>query len=357
MILRLAIIAASIASMARAGGLTIAGDDGYLLDAAVDLPKAKAGSRVVVLLHGSGPQTMDEDLSAVCAPGVTSRLFVDLSAALTAKGFTVVRYNKRAYQVHLSEKAAPGYFKSEQFTKYAAHPLRYTIDDAKAAVRWAGARYPKARVFVLGHSEGGIVALHAAREETTVRGVGIIGFSPLGLDSLLFEQTVYRYAEHFSALDKDHDGALEDSELSGEETWATALRTQKVTLDLDHDGRISRDEFLGGQLSNVLLDLPSQPEYRVDEAAVPRPAAIVRDLKVPVTVFQGEWDNQTPAFHARAVELLNNAAWKKADVTFTYFPKLGHSLDPRNGPEDLVYRPADPAALAGLAATLNKVWK
>lgn len=344
-------------SVARAGGLTIAGDDGYLLDAVVDLPKAKAGSRVVVLLHGSGPQTMDEDLSAVCAPGVTSRLFVDLSAALTAKGFTVVRCNKRAYQVHLSAKADPGYFKSDQFAKYAAHPLRYTIDDAKAAVRWARTRYPKARVFVLGHSEGGIVALHAAREETAVRGVGIIGLSPLGLDSLLFEQTVYRYAEQFSALDKDHDGILDDGELKGEGTWVTALRTQKATLDLDHDGRISRDEFLGGQLSNVLLDLPSQAEYRVDEASVPRPAEIVRDLAVPVTVFQGEWDNQTPAFHARAVELLNTAVWKKASVSFQYFPRLGHSLDQRNGPEDLVYRPADPAALAGLAAALDRTWR
>jgi len=356
-VFRLIVFAASIAGSAHAGGLSIPAGDSFLLEAAIDAPKARTASRVVVLLHGSGPQTMDEDLSAMCTPGVTSRFFVDLSGALTAKGFTVVRYHKRSYQVHLAAKADPGYFSSEQFKKYAAHPLRYFIDDAEAAVRWVRARYPKVPIFLLGHSEGGIVALQAAREEPSVRGVGVIGFSPLGLDPLLLEQTVYRYQEQFSALDRNHDGFLDDPELAAEGTWATALRAQKATLDFDHDSRVSRDEFLGAQLSNILLDGPTQAEYRVDEAALPRPAAIVRDLAIPVAVFQGEWDNQTPAFHARAVELLNSAVWKKPTVSFTFFPQLGHSLDPRDGPQDLVYRRADPAALATLAAALNRIWK
>ena len=95
----------------------------------------------------------------------------------------------------------------------------------------------------------------------------------------------------------------------------------------------------------------------MDDAALPRPAAILRDLAIPVAIFQGEWDNQTPAFHARGVELLNAAVWKKPTLTFSYFSRLGHSLDSRSGPQDLVYRPADPAALASVASTLDRTWK
>lgn len=56
-------------SVCSAGGVeSLKSFDGYRLDYEIDSPAGKNVSRVVVLIHGSGPQDMREDLSAVSAP-------------------------------------------------------------------------------------------------------------------------------------------------------------------------------------------------------------------------------------------------------------------------------------------------
>ncbi|MEK7477060.1 MAG: alpha/beta fold hydrolase [Candidatus Coatesbacteria bacterium] len=330
--------------------------DGIVLPASAEEPAPPApGQRVVILLHGSGPQDMDEDLSGVSQPGIVNRFFVDLSTALRERGFTVVRYNKRSREARVRLQADPSYAKTKSFKDYASHPLAFFVDDARAAVRWSAKRYPKAGIFLLGHSEGGIVALHVARREKAVSGVGIIGFGATSLDTTLFEQVVVRQIPAFEAIDADHDGRISGTELNGSAPLAVALKAQMSVVDLDGDGAVSRDEFLGAQLSNIVVDAPrdSMREYRRDEAALPRAAEEIRDLAIPVAIFQGEWDNQTPAYHARAVELLNRMVWKKTNLSFWYYPRLGHALDSRPSPGDLVFRHADAEALASVAARLD----
>jgi len=129
-----------------------------------------------------------------------------------------------------------------------------------------------------------------------------------------------------------------------------------VVLDGDGDGILDRSEYMAGNLSNILLDSPSVGEYREREAKYPRPAAVIAALKCPVAFFQGEWDNQTPAWNAKAVELLNRAVWKKSNLHFRFFKGLGHALDPRDSYHDLVYRPIDPGALEAMMTDLDRIW-
>jgi pimeloyl-ACP methyl ester carboxylesterase len=346
--------------VAAPSGPVITGYRGFRLPAKLDLPDqtgAPAVARAVVLLHGSGPQNMDEDLSALCAPGTRNRWFVDVSGALVKRGFAVVRYDKRSWMARERLAAEPKWAASKDFTAYASDPLRYFVEDARCAVKWARGRMPRARVFVLGHSEGAIVALEVAREEKSVAGVGLVGFAAVPLDVLLYEQFVYRSLNEFDKADPNRDGKLDPAELGAEGVFHATVKAQMGLLDGNGDGALERSEYMAGNLSNILLDGPSVAEYRSREAGYPRAAATIAELKVPVAFFQGEWDNQTPAWNARAVEMLNKALWKKENLRFRFFPGLGHALDPRDGYYDLVYRPIDRKALEDMAQDLDGLWR
>jgi len=51
--------------------------------------------------------------------------------------------------------------------------------------------------------------------------------------------------------------------------------------------------------------------------------------------------------------MLNRLVWKKGNLKFFYYDGLGHALDRRSDIHDLVFKPADKAALADLAEKLS----
>jgi hypothetical protein len=349
---------ALLAALPGAGwGETLKSFDGYGLDYVLEYPENGAASKVVILLHGSGGHDMDEDLSAVSAPGTKNRFFVDVSSALRSRGFTVLRYNKRSYQWKETLKKDPGFLKSDTFLKFSRNGLKYFYDDAAAFVDFAAEKFPKARIYLLGHSEGTSIALRLADADKRVAGTALVGFMAQSLDVAMFEQTVYRPLGFFERLDSDHDANLNAAELAGEDKIKASLRAQLPLLDLGKDGKISRDEFMAGNYSNLLLDMnPSLPSYRRQETEYKRPGEILKAARFDVAFFQGELDNQTPVYCAKAVQLANDAAWKKSNLHFRYFPGLGHALDPRDSYEDILFRQADKKALETMAADLAGYW-
>jgi len=351
---------AEAAAKTYASTIPVKSFDGFVLQTMVDLPddvSEENVKRVVVLLHGSGPQNMDSDFSAISAPGTVNRWFVDISGGLTEAGFAVVRYNKRSYESAQRLKAGPAFKRSKIFKAYAANPLGYFVDDAKHFVRWARGRFPGAKVHLLGHSQGAYIALQVARQMKSVAGLALVGFTIQSLDTALYEQTVYRPLGDFVRLDMNRDGRLDSREVDGNGKLETAIRRQLGILDLDGNGSVERVEFIAGNLSNLILDTTSMDEIRMQEARYPRVGEIIRDLRIPIVFFQGELDNQCRSFNTKAIDIMNRAVWRKKNLHFQYFPRFGHALDPRTGAHDLVYRQIDPEALAAVASTLNTFWE
>ena len=70
---------------------------------------------------------------------------------------------------------------------------------------------------------------------------------------------------------------------------------------------------------------------------------------------EGLLDNQTPAYHAHAVKLAAEQIWKvPADrMRFRFYPKLGHTLDPRESYDDLNTGRVDPEARKDVAKRLK----
>src|SRR3954465_4511258 len=139
--------------------VTIPGS-GFTLAGTISRPissAAASASRLpaVVLVGGSGPTDRDSLVFGVPVLG-------EIAGALAEAGFVTIRYDKRGVG------QSGGRAESATLADYA--------DDARAAVRFLADRKdvdPK-RIAILGHSEGGLVALIAADKEKRIAAVVLI---------------------------------------------------------------------------------------------------------------------------------------------------------------------------------------
>ena len=120
--------------------VTVGADSEWALPATLTLPAGKGPFPAVVLVHGSGPNDRDETQGP-------NKPFQDLAWGLGSQGIAVLRYDKRTLVYRGKLGALPNITVKEE-----------TVDDALAAVallRQTPGIDPK-RIFVLGHSLGGI---------------------------------------------------------------------------------------------------------------------------------------------------------------------------------------------------------
>lgn len=123
----------------------------FKLPAMLTVPRQKAPDSipVLILVHGSGPNDMDETLGP-------NKLFKEIAAAMSHRGIAVLRYDKRTYVY--GEKAF-------------ANPEEPTIeeectDDALSAASLADSLGFE-RIFIIGHSLGAGMAPYIAASTLT----------------------------------------------------------------------------------------------------------------------------------------------------------------------------------------------
>ena len=133
----------------------------------------------VVLVHGSGSSNMDEKVMALTP-------FRDIAEGLAARGIAAVRYDKRSF----------------------AHPFKLlrnkeltvreeTIEDAILAAELLrkDSRIDPARIFIAGHSMGGMLAPRIDAEGGNFAGLILLAVSPRKMEEILAEQTSEMLAE------------------------------------------------------------------------------------------------------------------------------------------------------------------
>lgn len=339
--------------------------DGFSLPVRIELPNGanEAGvERVIIFVHGSGPQNADGDLTSVSIPAeIPNLVYKDLATALRDKGFATVRYNKRSFEAREALKKNVDYSKSAQFKAYSQRPLQYFLDDLKTISQKTKDLFPNAKIYILGHSEGSNLALWAASQmqRKMVAGVALVGFGNEKQSSLIYEQIVYRsYFSFFRQLDKNGDLEIDKSELKVNSDLAKGLRSQLPTLDLDKNGIVDLSEYNAGNYSNTIVypgfyDLG----YQITESSLPRPSEVIQKAEFKILFLQGELDNQTPAFHAKAVEISNRALWKKENLKFVYFPGKGHALDQRTSMADTAFRKVESAVLKKVSSEMDEFFR
>lgn len=338
-----------------AGSFQFVSFDGFALDAKVDLPDGLPENdvrRVIILIHGSGPNDMNEN----AWKGPKTYLFRDLSWKLTAQGFAVLRYNKRTFQVNMEMEKDPSFIESASYKAMESNWLKAFVEDVRALILYAQQRFPRADIYLLGHSQGTYLSLMAAYQNEAVKGVALVGYCPVSADTIVFEQVVYRSLHSFREIDVDHNGLLDDREIVSDGGLSDALRGQLAVIDGDKDGKISEQEFMAGQYANLVDQDFWGPAWRRQEAEYPTANQALKEADYQVAFFVGMLDNQTPYYYTRALQLTDKTNWKKG-MLFTYYPGLGHCLDPRDNFMHMKMGSASPEALQDLAAKLDDFFR
>jgi len=167
-----------IASAAsRTAAFSIPGDEsvlipsiGFNLAATMTRPKNVTAAPAVILIAGSGPTDRDETVAGI-------PVFGHLARDLVAAGFAVVRYDKRGVG------QSGGRAESATIADYA--------EDARQALLWLEKQkgIDKNRIALVGHSEGGLVAmLTAGRERGKVAAMVLLATPSANGNDIVLEQ-------------------------------------------------------------------------------------------------------------------------------------------------------------------------
>jgi alpha-beta hydrolase superfamily lysophospholipase len=159
------------------------------LGATLATPKGEGPFPALVLVHGSGPQDRDETVGP-------NRPFADIARGLAAQGIAVLRYDKRTQA------------RAQDFANGASLALEVS-DDAIAAVHLLRGlpAIDTERVYVLGHSQGAMLAARIA-SAAKARGAVLMAAPARPILDLLREQNVHLLAQQAAMAEGDKQAHL-----------------------------------------------------------------------------------------------------------------------------------------------------
>jgi dienelactone hydrolase len=258
----------------------------FELPGVLSLPKDGARHAGIVLVHGSGPHDEDETAGA-------SKPFRDLAWGLASHGVAVLRYEKRTHKYREGIKAEDVTLEWE------------TIDDALAAVDCLRERpeIDARRVFVLGHSLGGMAAPFIAQRDGNLGGIILMAGNARSILSLIEDQVEYL--------------ARLDGELSDDERKSLAEVKQATAA------------IRAGRLDDVEKPLLGAPAKYWADLHRRDPVAAAARLKCPILILHGGRDYQV----SRAdYELWQQRLGEREGVTIRLYENLNHLMISGEGP-------------------------
>ncbi len=248
--------------------------NGDTLAGTLTVPKSRSGRVAgVITISGSGPQERDEALPIV--PGY--RPFRQIADTLGRRGVAVLRLDDRGYG------ASTGNF--------AAATTADLASDVRAALAWMRARpeIDPARIFLLGHSEGAVIAPMIAADDPQLAGMVLLS-GPAWTGRRTLEYQIRYGVEQDSAIAPAARASTIAGRIAALDTTATQQNWLRYYVSLD----------------------PLQAAARA---------------RVPSLIIQGATDRQVPAEQAEELA----AALRKGgerDVTVRLLPDRNHLLLP-----------------------------
>jgi uncharacterized protein len=288
--------------------------NGFSLAATISKPaQPPAKMPAVVLVAGSGPVDRDETVTGIPIFGL-------LASALADAGFLVVRYDKRGVG------QSGGRLEAATLSDYA--------EDARAAVRYLSSRkdVDSKRIGMIGHSEGGWVALIAGSRDDRIRAIALVATPGTAGAELVLEQQQHQLAK--STLSQ------------GERQTATDL--QKKILQ----AVIAGDSWDG---------IPPEVRRRVDtpwyrSLLMFDPAPVIEDVDQPLLIVQGELDTQVPPHHADKLLAMARARRRDRTADIQKVPGVNHLMVPARTGEVSEYATLEANSLSAEAVTAVANW-
>ncbi|MBW4697524.1 MAG: alpha/beta fold hydrolase [Aphanocapsa lilacina HA4352-LM1] len=241
--------------------------------------EAKVLLPAVVLLHGSGPGDRDQTLGP-------NKPFRDIALGLASRGIASLRYDKRT-------RVRPEQFQNATYTV-----REEVLDDARSALALLRARteVDRRRLFVLGHSLGGMLLPRLAREEPEVAGLIVLAGPARPFADVLVGQLDYLMG--FSTSEE-------------EKTQLAVMKQQAERL---------KDPGLSEATPAANLPSGVPGSYWLDLRAYDPPAT-ARTLQTPMLILQGERDYQVTRTD---FELWKQVLAGRSNVKFNLYSQLNH---------------------------------
>ncbi|MXO75580.1 alpha/beta fold hydrolase [Altererythrobacter aerius] len=256
---------------------------------------------VILIIPGSGPTDRDGNNPL----GVTAAPYRLLAEALGAEGIGSLRIDKRGM---FGSKAAVPDPNAVTIADYVA--------DVEAWTEAARAASGRSCIWLLGHSEGGLVALAAAQRTPTLCGIILVSASGEALGQVMRAQLRRNPAN--APILADAFGAIDRLE-KGERADVSAMHP-------------ALQQLFAPAVQAFLIDL-----FRHD------PAELAADVRIPMLIVEGGEDLQVPAGSAAPLRKAN------AGARYRLVPGMNHVLK-QVPPGDAA---ANMAAYAGAAQPVS----
>ena len=243
----------------------------------------------VVLVHGSGSSNMDEKVGKITP-------FKDLAEGLAKQGIACVRYNKRSFSYG---------FKMVMDKKNIVTVKEETIDDAIMAANLLknDSRIDTSKVFILGHSMGGMLAPRIDAEGGNFRGLILMAGSPLPMEKIMLIQLEEQLAE-----------------MKGLTKKIISKQLDKFTALFEGLYELTDEAAKATKIGNgVTL-------YYFKEMGQPTVEDYLNKTDKPMLIMQGEKDFQVRA--DRDYAAYQKILVGRSNVTFKLYPGLSHAFVP-----------------------------
>lgn len=289
--------------------------DGVDLAGTLTLPQGAGPWPAVVLVSGSGQQDRDETL-------MDHKPFLVLADALSRAGIAVLRYDDRGVG---GSGGDPTKATSVDFAR-----------DAEAAIDWLKERpdIDPARIGVVGHSEGGLIAALLAARRTDL--AGIVMLAGTGVDGgriLVSQGELVLKSEGLGGADQIRRSrimqeamidAVRGSDDASDPAALAAQAGTRIRADLG-DEMETADDAAKAQLDAAIADglrRLTAPWFRFFIGH--DPATALAKVSCPVLAIIGEKDVQVdPALNLPAIRQAL-AAGGNTDATVEELPGLNH---------------------------------
>ena len=260
----------------RSESLSITTKDGVVLSGVLTRPTGIRPVTAIVLLAGSGPTDRDESVAG-------HKLFAVLADALTRRGYAVYRYDKRGVM------RSTGDYVSATEAQFAP--------DGEAAVEALLARKDIARVGLLGHSEGGLLApLIAASHPANIAFVISLAGPGLKGEALMLSQDLAAYrkrglTEAQIAILTAYGQRFYDLIVAKADVAERMQRLAALRQGLNDADRALVQQYASqGSLSPQAASTPALRQLLLSDAP-----ADWRQVRCPVLALNGDLDLQVPA--------------------------------------------------------------
>lgn len=262
----------------------------YPLKAILTLPKQVKKAPVAILVPGSGNHDANETI-------IANRVFRDLAWGLAKKGIASIRYNERLFTY-------PELLTEAEFTIQTD-----CLNDAADAISYAlsSKEVDNSRVYLIGHSLGGMMAPKIATDNPGLAGIVILAGSPRRLEDIIYDQNL---------------NALKNTE---------GITEMQIQLSMKLiENMIKRVKGLKESGTEAILGYPASYWYSLNQIDT---AELAGKLTIPIFIAQGSADFQIYADkdYVEWQKLLK----KNKNVSFKLYDGLNHLFMKSNGKKDI----------------------